>query len=97
MQFAHKKIEIECLPFYGLSEAGKISPGVLRSILSRIKANAAELMVHPGYDSDDNPTYYPSPPVHCKRELDVLTNDLHPLLNQYNIEIVRRSAIFGHA
>ena len=94
MHFAREKVN--SLPLYGFSEAGRITPEVLELILSEINVDASELIVHPGYDSPDNAAYYPSPPVHCTRELDTLTSDIHAVLTKYNIKIVRRSEIFDN-
>jgi chitin disaccharide deacetylase len=82
------------LPFYGLTEAGRVNSSTLIRILKSIETKTGELMLHPGYNSEENMDYYPAQINHFEEELKAAVHpDVHDLLRERNITLTRRSQL----
>ncbi len=83
--------------FYGLSETGTYcnsNKNIYFDLVNNIKPGVGELMLHPGYHSDENKKYYPLPLEHIENELKfALSEETKKMMEKNRIQIVRRRDI----
>jgi len=83
--------------FYGLSETGTYcnsNKNIYFDLVNNIKPGVGELMLHPGYNSDENKKYYPLPLEHIENELKfALSEETKKMMEKNRIQIIRRRDI----
>jgi predicted glycoside hydrolase/deacetylase ChbG (UPF0249 family) len=98
--FAKRAANILCrrpIRFYGLSETGiccKSNKNIYVNLVNKIKPGVGELMLHPGYHSDENKKYYPLPLGHIENELEfAVSEETKKMMQKKRIQIIRRRDI----
>jgi predicted glycoside hydrolase/deacetylase ChbG (UPF0249 family) len=83
--------------FYGLLETGTCCKGnknIYVNLIDKIEPGVGELMLHPGYNSDENKKYYTLPLEHIENELKfALSEETKKMMKNNRIQIIRRRDI----
>ena len=83
--------------FYRLSKTGiccKGNKNIYVNLVNKIEPGVGELMLHPGYNSDENKKYYPLPLGHIENELEfAVGEETKKMMQKKGIQIIRRRDI----